>query len=371
MNHGKNEDMSIVLVCPSADYISGSILRPINIVYSLNHLKKNVVMKTLPVKEFNDILKWNALRTLLTSKLIVVSGVRPRILALTPLVAFLNKLRGGFVIFDFHGSAWYEAYFLKFHPVFRLVLYILEKFNANVSDVIFVASEPLKLILVEYFRLSEHKIYVVKNAVAAIFERVTAELSSFPREQLRQHILKMLGLNGFRGLILTAPLPTVFASNTEAFEVLRRWVKGLDSESVKVVVTGLKCESSGALVCAGTLSFVDYVTLLMVSDGVVLPYPENAICGGARNKVLEALYLGKPIITTPTGVLFTGLKPHKCYILFNAELTSESLKKVLTSWKPSMDCYKAIRPEEFAISFLSALRNAIHNKNEFSKLAES
>jgi glycosyltransferase involved in cell wall biosynthesis len=88
-------------------------------------------------------------------------------------------------------------------------------------------------------------------------------------------------------------------------------------KDVLVVVTGTQNAEKidDSILATGYLEYVKYVTLVLSADAIILPYPSNAICGGIRNKVLEAGYAGKLVISTKYGMLFVeGAKPWVHYI---------------------------------------------------------
>jgi glycosyltransferase involved in cell wall biosynthesis len=90
------------------------------------------------------------------------------------------------------------------------------------------------------------------------------------------------------------------------------------NKDVTVIVTGIKEASELSpqdnIIPLGYVSYTSYVALLLSADGVILPYPSNAICGGVRNKVLEAGFCKKPLISTRIGVMHARLVPNVHYI---------------------------------------------------------
>src|SRR5207245_3260760 len=68
----------------------------------------------------------------------------------------------------------------------------------------------------------------------------------------------------------------------------------------------------------------DYIELIDSADVTILPYPASAICGGVRNKCLEFMARGRPVISTPEGMRgLTSAEPDVHYVL--AETPSESV----------------------------------------------
>jgi len=75
-------------------------------------------------------------------------------------------------------------------------------------------------------------------------------------------------------------------------------------EKSGVVVIGSAYPGGSVIIATGYLNYIDYVFLLLSADTVLLPYPSRAIRGSVRNKVLEAGYAGKPIVSTKYEMLF-------------------------------------------------------------------
>lgn len=94
-----------------------------------------------------------------------------------------------------------------------------------------------------------------------------------------------------------------------------------------VVITGSRegiAQQHPSIILVGYLKCVDYVMLMLSSDAVLLPYPPSAICGGVRNKVLEAGYAEKLVIATEMGMVFTTARPWREYIPLEEIATGDS-----------------------------------------------
>ncbi len=83
------------------------------------------------------------------------------------------------------------------------------------------------------------------------------------------------------------------------------------------------------LITVGYLPYPEYVALLLNSHAILLPYPKNAVCGGIRNKVLEAGYCGVPIISTKNGILHINVKEWVHYIPLEGGMHIKDLIKVV------------------------------------------
>ncbi len=333
--------MDILVIGPLVDHISGSLLRPMNILYSLKGLN-SLRVSYIPIKSVANLLP--QLGSLLSADILIVSGVNPWVSALLVLLRrFIRKT----TIVDVHGFAWYEAYITKGSgTVRRVLLLISEALAYSFANHVIVASKWLANALKTYFKV--RNVFVVENATSVLFERIARRLSNIPANKLRRFVLcNILGLRAENKLILVAPLPGVFASNLLAHKYLLNLLNKLP-ENVLVAITGMKGDvHNDRLVYVGYLSYPKYVALLLASDAIVLPYPPNAICGGARNKVLEAGYCGKPIISTGIGMLHIPVRPKTHYIPLN-ELMDTGIK-----WEDSLWREVAARLKELIINHYS------------------
>ncbi|MEZ0346069.1 MAG: glycosyltransferase [Infirmifilum sp.] len=310
----KTGRLRILIIGPSAGYISGSLLRPLNIWYSLKDLSKASV-KYAPISSVVHILLY--VRDIGKADIIIISGINPWV---ATAAAILGKAFRRTVIVDFHGFSWYEAYF-DYHQAFymKLILLISEYLTYRLADHVITASTWLANTLREYFKVRKN-VQVIPNSTTLLFEKLVHRLRRYDLQLLRKLSCRRLSLaKSCKDInILLAPLPKVFTSNLVAFEWLIRLSKPFLKKSL-IIVTGIDAHEVSVenVVVVGYLPYTLYVVLLLAADAVILPYPSNAICGGARNKVLEAGYCGKAVISTRTGMLFTDALPgvHYVYLL--------------------------------------------------------
>ena len=196
--------------------------------------------------------------------------------------------------------------------------FVTEYFTYRLSGSIILASRSLLNIISTYLRvrISGKRVYVVPNSVNYLFIEIINKLLTINRQALWSYVIRRLGLNEDVKVVLV-PLPNVFISNILAYELLRKIVHEIDNVgNVKIVVTGMSGnEKAGKDVLAvGYLPYPEYAALLLNSSAILLPYPENAVCGGVRNKVLEAGYCGVPIISTRSGMLHSNARAWIHYI---------------------------------------------------------
>ena len=91
------------------------------------------------------------------------------------------------------------------------------------------------------------------------------------------------------------------------------------SPRICIVVTG-RIDAPAGTRALGVVD--DYIGLVDASDVAIVPFPPEAVCGGARNKVLEFFARGKAVISTREGMRgVENAKPGEHYI--HAETAQE------------------------------------------------
>jgi len=344
--------ISVVLVGPSADKISGSLLRPLNIWYSLRGIL-SIHLVYVAVNSFTRFIE--LIPKILSADIVIVSGVNPWISAI---VAVMRMLIRKATVVDFHGSAWYEASAMGSHgTIFKTFLFVSECFAYRFSSYITAASTLLAKILNIY--LGERSVYIIPNALTSTFTRVADTLSEYSKDEL----LRVLGEELRKILVgkkvLLAPLPDVFKANVLAAQQLESLSEAL-SDDYLIVITGTSRFVKDRVVGVGHLPFVKYVALLLASDAVVLPYPANAVCGGARNKVLEAAYCKKTLITTRAGMMGLITVPNIHYIPFENCISSSPFDHCLEQVMKKCWMNRALRLHELVLSQHSFEKFKLH-----------
>lgn len=232
----------------------------------------------------------NAFRLIVRrSKIVLISGVNPRSALL---FAFVCKLFRRAVVVDMHGSAWYEcSKWGKKHKAhyFFLVESILLRFADSVTTV----SEDLRLILKLNFNVRENKIKTVPTGV-------NVDSAESPKK-----IDKRIGNSSQNLIVLSAPRN--FYSNILAVKFAYKvmaYLKKHDARAVLFITGGGNIieDRPSNITYTGNLNFRKYNDLLESADCAIAPYPEEAVCGGVRNKILEYWAHRLLVISTKTGV---------------------------------------------------------------------
>ena len=327
--NNKNNKLLITIVGPSAETTSGSILRPLNIYYSLKGFRHVYVMY-IPVRGAPRLLL--DIPRILRSDIIIVSGVA--FWSGAALLTILAKLLRKKVIVDFHGFGWIEASTFGEPLIHKLLILISEKISFRFSYCALMASKWLSDTMKSFFG-EKPCILTIENAVPLIFEKVASILMKESderklRKYVCENILHLHPNECYEKKLIVAPLPHWFYSNVLALNRLSM-LKDMLGKDILVVVTGTQNAEKidDSILAIGYLEYVKYVTLVLSADAIILPYPSNAICGGIRNKVLEAGYAGKQVISTKYGMLFVeGAKPWVHYIPLEQVLESKKLDEM-------------------------------------------
>ena len=219
----------VILVGPFVNYISGSVLRPLNIWYSLRDIR-HIVVKYIPVKKLSQILLY--INDLITSDIVIISGVNPWVMAF---IALLRKIFRKLTIVDVHGFAWYEAFMSKCgDTVYRTILLISELIAYRNATHIIVASRWLTKVLRYYLGINHT--FVLQNATTTLFEKFAKRLRQYDIGLLRKFVYsKILGIKQGKEYLLVAPLPKVSLSNILAHKTLLRLVNELPQDIIIIV----------------------------------------------------------------------------------------------------------------------------------------
>ena len=264
-------------------------------------------------------------------------------------------------VVDVHGS---ESLELKAfgHPKRAGRARLLEAAVLRAANCIIAASAELRLFLVEEYNLDPKSVYVVPNGVPS----GTVMRPPSPSEEWRRR----LGVGVGEFLVLCAA-PQPFGANDLATDFLAEVSRlaRVQSLPVRFVVTGRSSAPDGIL---STGVVQDYIGLIDSSDVTILPYPPSAICGGIRNKCLEFMARGRPVISTTEGIRGLGsANPDVHYIV--AETPSESvaaLSSLFTDEEKRLSLGRSAKNlagrflwSKSAAQLIDALRDTVKNRN--------
>lgn len=190
-------------------------------------------------------------------------------------------------IYDAHTSLYFECKATDTDAKVLEHVSKVEKEICSQSDYVVAASLETRDILLKEYGFSPDKIFVVKNATSINPVNVPRQL-------------------GRENFVCSATLPMDgFISNVLALEFLfevARKVYSLNKDIQFQVLGG----GDKPAPPVPNITYTGYVEnleeVLLKSQLCLSPYPEKAVCGGARNKVCDYLALGKAVVSTKEGM---------------------------------------------------------------------
>ena len=216
------------------------------------------------------------------------------------------------LVFDIHGSATQELRAIASVDYERArFIRRIEQMAVNAADKVIVVSTELREFLRATFAVPEDRLVVVPNGI---------DLRSFRRNGFTHHVQKDRAALHIpkHNSVVAFTCPRGFPSNEIALEWFFQVVPMVESKRSDVTFLVL---GGGKIIPAPSRSVVytgfvrDLRRILAISDVCVLPYPPTAVCGGARNKALEYLAAGKPVVSTLEGMRGIKAVPGRDYLL--------------------------------------------------------
>lgn len=195
------------------------------------------------------------------------------------------------MVFDAHTSFYFEH--LIFEPEDKAKVERIKQIENDICtgvDAIICASEETRQILKQTYHLSDDKLFVVGNATNMA---PVTEAENVPRPE---HV----------PFICLATLPfDGFASNELALNYLFEIAELVQAQTdrIKFVVLGGGTKPSpptSNIIYAGYVP--DLRKEILAADICLMPFPDNAVCGGARNKFCDFVALGKVVVSSPEGM---------------------------------------------------------------------
>ncbi len=247
------------------------------------------------------------------------------------------------LIVDFHGSASHEI--LSYGGTTGYLYYIVEFLVVRLSDIVIAASEELKRYLVSAFRISPQKVKVIENG-ARLSDTSTSYISSNFKQIRRE-----LGLEGKKVILLVAPRN--FYSNILAVKYAYQVMEELrEVENIILLIVGGGKVIEPVPENVRYLGHVEdrlYHAILSLADVAIAPYPEKAVCGGARNKIFDYWSHKLLVVSTKEGMRgIAGAKPGTHFILSGYSV-KEFAQAVLRSLEIGSDEKARIVNEAFKL----------------------
>lgn len=255
---------------PSQEY--GSWLRPVNLAKGLARLGHDV--ERVPRDRFDWRKKFDVVHAQV----------------LWPALMAEFSRRAPVVVADHH-SILHEELREFGRPAWKVeAARMLQKLSARLPRHNTAASAETAGIISEW--VPKEKVSVVPNGVdTSVFKKLPGKKSA---------IRKRCGLPA-DGKLVVFTAPRSFRSNVIALEFLFEAVPLVKGDVTFLVFGGgPEMPAPRGVIYEGYVG--DLNAYLNAADLAILPYPENAVCGGARTKALEYFASGLPVLSTKEGL---------------------------------------------------------------------
>jgi len=249
------------------------------------------------------------------------------------------------VVVDFHGSTRFEALYNLPSSVSTDILItissVIEKVAISGSDLIITASDIIRNFLIYSYKIDINKVFTIPNGVS------TEHFYPLPRTRILE-LRKNMGFNDKSVIVMSAPRRSLDSSDwsIKAIKVMYKVMSrlyNLRQDIILLVFGGGPIPYSPPPNVFFTGFVKDLNIFLNIADLAIAPYPENMVCGGARNKVLEYFACKVPVISTMSGMFgIPEAKPYVHYIpttydpediankiLLTLDMDSESLLNII------------------------------------------
>lgn len=232
------------------------------------------------------------------------------------------------LVFDIHALHAYEYktmvryYKRRFQSLFLFIKsYYPQRLVSTYGKTIIAASEELKDLLRLWYKADPSKIYVVPNGAPPHFLNA---------ENTKPSPYK----NSQKNALLIAPknmMPNELAVSymIQVAKILGSHPADKTEIQISIVGGGWSKEDAGGIPNIKFLGFVeDILPYIDHSDICLLPYPKEAVCGGARNKALDYFSRKKLVLSTKEGL--RGLSSFKNgeHVLISEDDPREFAQKV-------------------------------------------
>jgi glycosyltransferase involved in cell wall biosynthesis len=216
-------------------------------------------------------------------------------------------------VYDSHTSVYFEQVRFGAPGDKYEVTFDRERNAVSETDHVITVSRETKKILSNYYGVEDERISIVKNATQIVPIKHPVSLTNTT-------------------FICTSVLPIDgFPSNDMALEMLldiAAQTELVDPEITFVVIGGGKKPKPKSHNVHYTGFVEDLEREVLRSNICLASYPNNAVCGGVRNKVCDFLALGQALVSTSEGMRgFDDAISGSDYLL--AETTSEFVNEII------------------------------------------
>jgi glycosyltransferase involved in cell wall biosynthesis len=192
---------------------------------------------------------------------------------------------------------------------------------------IIAASQEITELIPKWYRTQPCRIYSVGNGVPDDLIETTSSPPVDPYAKLRPAKI----------VVVIAPKTFSFPTNDMSVSMTIEVARSLESHSEKIhfVVIGRQADEL-AQPLPSNITFVgflpersDFLTYLKCANVGLLPFPKQAVAGGARNKALDYFACNKLVVSTPEGLRGLEKFRHLQHLLVTEDSVEDVAKTVL------------------------------------------
>jgi glycosyltransferase involved in cell wall biosynthesis len=192
---------------------------------------------------------------------------------------------------------------------------------------IIAASQSITELIPKWYHTKPRRIYSVGNGVPEDFLETTSSLFPDPYEKFRPAKI----------VVVVAPKTFSFPTNDMSVSMTIEVARYLEShrEEIHFVVIGRQADEM-AQPLPSNITFVgflpersDFLAHLKYANLGLLPFPKQAVAGGARNKALDYFACNKLVVSTPEGLRGLEKFRHLQHLLVTEDSVEDVAKTVL------------------------------------------
>lgn len=250
------------------------------------------------------------------------------------------------LVFDFHTLSAFEYWTRlpiaknKFNELVQFVkTYIAQGILVSSGNPIIVAGQSIAHLLPKWYFTKPDRAYCVGNGVAEDLLHLDRLTLPDPYQKLRPAKI----------VAVVAPRTFQFPSNDMSVEMAVEIARDLETVDPKIhfVVIGRDAQQidralPSNITFSGFLpqreSFLNY---LHYADIGLLPFPDQAVAGGARNKALDLFACRKLVVTTPEGIRGLEEFKHQQHLVISEASTAKVAQSIRETCK-NFDAYEPL-----------------------------
>jgi glycosyltransferase involved in cell wall biosynthesis len=273
----------------------------------------------------------------------------------------IKKRKNCSLALDFHTFSAYEYWSRLFsvaNPLneFKQLVktYLAQGVLIFSGNPIIAAGESTPKLVKQWYGYNSNNIHCIGNGVTEDFLNMEITEDSDPFEKLRPA----------KVVVLVAPKTFQFPSNDMSVSMAIDVARNLESHSDKVQFVVIGRDASDAqqplpsnIHFAGFLpERKDFINHLRYTDIGFLPFPKQAVAGGARNKTLDYFASRKLVISTPEGLRGLEEFQHDKHLLVSGYSAKEVADLVLSAalnlekYQPLADAAHSLIREKYSWS---------------------